>query len=239
MCNPRLLFAPLLVGAVALSASGEATAAPPKGPPQADPFENGGFIYLSPGPGALPVGGASATQAKNSLDFSYQYGLGGGYMIRSAKTPIMMTVGGRFEHMIHNLDWNDDSHVDASGMAFRILPEVRIGAGLDWVFVYATLQPGFVLSTWKAEASGAVGCVQLANNLEYDDDTDFHSAGCDYEATRPGFNFGTGPGAMFRIYDGLVIGGEVGFDMAIFDDVYEPWEQMFTIDFQFMVGWFF
>ena len=198
-----LALVPVLVPAVA-------SAAPPS-------FEDGGFVYFAPGMFSEAIEGNNAEEADDQLDLSYQWSAGGGYLFRPGGGPFMATVGGRFEHMVYNYDFNDFDHVHLSGHAFRFLPEARIGGGGPWWFAYGIVAPGFIVSTHH----------QDFELTEDDSETDL------------GFNLGMGGGAMFRVWRGLGLGAEMGFDFAFLDDDFEPWKRMYTFDMSILASWWF
>jgi hypothetical protein len=202
-------------------------------PPDADPFENQPFVYAAPGVAGIAFGDDEADAADDLLELNYTTQVGGGYLVRSST--FMAAFGAAAELMVYNFD--EPGNLDADGVMLRLLPEIRVGGGVDWFFIYGVVKPGFALShvDW--------------NYHNYDFDCGpgrpnwwcypgFDGDGDDYEDTAPGFDLGVGGGAAFKVWRGLGVGAESGFDFAFFGDDH-PFERVFVADFIMYAGWWF
>jgi hypothetical protein len=192
-------------------------------PPDADDFEDGPYVYAAPGIGALPFGTDEADRADDVLDLSYQTQLGGGYFLR--RSSFMMAFGATAEFMVYNFD--HFRGYDPDGLMMRLLPEVRLGGGGDWFFIYGNIKPGFALSYVDWDWNDCDRVPGWLDNYCNDDGE-----------TEPGFNMGFGGGAAFKIWRGLTVGAESGFDFAFFPDAHY-FEQVWTADFIMYAGWWF
>lgn len=221
----RRFLLPILLPAATIVVISLAPATALAQPPQADKFGDGGFVYVAPGMGAYTFGD---DDAEDFIDLSYQTQAGGGYMIRRGN--FMATFGGTGELVIYNFD--EPRRVDIDGVLFRLLPEVRLGGGNDWYFIYGNIKPGFALSYVDWDFND---CDDIPGNGKW-------WKGCDpdddYDDTDPGFNMGFGGGAAFKIYKGLGVGAEGGFDLAFFPDD-EFLEGVWMADFIVYAGWWF
>lgn len=219
-------FAPTVMlsacAAFALLAPNEALAQPP----DADKLTDGPFVYAAPGVGAMPFGSGDADDADDWIDLSYMTQIGGGYFLN--RNGFMMAFGAQLDFIPYNLD--EPRRVDVDGWQVKALPEIRLGAGDDWFFIYGNIKPGFVLShiDWRWD-----DCDDLPGRPFFGCD------GNDFDTTAAGFNFGHSGGAMFKIYKGLTAGAEIGFDHSFFFDDDEHFEQIWMADFILFAGWFF
>jgi hypothetical protein len=115
---PGLVFG-TAIGAAAWLAPGEASAGP-------SGFDEGGYVQLAPGFGAVPLCCGAA----------YGIGVGGGYLWTPGRM-FKIAFGGAFEHYIPGFHTN--------GMRFRFLPELRIGAGTNRIWGYGLIGGSFSL----------------------------------------------------------------------------------------------
>lgn len=176
----RLAIVPSLALAACLLAPAEARAEMPPG----ERWQELAFVYGSPAIIALPM----AEDDFADLDATWQWSLGGGYMLKPMDA-FGVLVGGSFEHMILNFDSRY-----AKGHHFRINPEVRLGYGPDRLFAYGLLGTGLTIGHYKFEdPTGIIG---------------------DFDQTDAGFNLQVGAGAMYMIWDSLAIGGELDADLS-------------------------
>lgn len=211
---------PACAFAFSASASGDALAQPP----DADDFDDGPYVYAAPAGAALPFGSGEADRADDLVDLSYQTQIGGGYFLR--RNAFMMAFGATGELVVYNFD--HFRGYDPDGFMLRLLPEIRLGGGGDWFFIYGNIKPGFALSHVDWDWND---CGRLPGWLD-----DYCRR--DEDETAPGFNMGFGGGAAFKVWRGLTVGAESGFDFAIFpDDHY--FEQVWMADFILYAGWWF
>jgi hypothetical protein len=203
-------------------------------PPDADPIEDGPFVYAAPGVAGLAFGDDEADAADDLLDLNYTTQVGGGYMIR--RNAFMATFGAEAELMVYNFD--EPGNIDADGVLFRLLPEVRLGGGVDWFFIYGVVKPGFAVShvDWNYDNYN-FNC-NNGRPHHWWCYPGYNGDGDDFEDTAPGFNLGFGGGAMFKVWRGLGVGAESGFDFSFFGDDH-PFEQVWVADFIAYAGWWF
>lgn len=117
---PSLVFG-AAIGTAAWLAPGVASAGP-------NGFDEGGYVHLAPGFGAIEL--------NPCCDGGYGIGAGGGWLWTPGRM-FKISFGGAFEHYI--------DHFDSHGMRFRFLPEVRIGAGNQQVWGYGLIGGSFSL----------------------------------------------------------------------------------------------
>ena len=189
MFSPRLP----LTGVAALLAFGlSATAqAEPKSLSDDSPSF---YLYGSPALFAIPLGEESVT---NFVDVSYQWGLGlGGVFAVGDSRNVGIGIGFGFEHNPATIDSDVCVLVDCAVHAFRLLPVLRIGGIIDQLYAYGFVAPGLgiVYTTIDAPLFGSR------------DEADF------------GFDFGFGGGVQYFVWEGLFVGGELGFDVGVYVD---------------------
>jgi hypothetical protein len=224
--SPRRLPFPLVAFAGVSLASSAAHAQPP----DADDFEDGPFVYVAPGIAGLAFGDDEADAAEDLLDLNYTTQVGGGYFLR--RGAFMMSFGAAAELMVYNFE--HPGWVDADGVLFRLLPEVRLGGGGDWFFIYGNIKPGLAVSHYDWDYDQGWDCGGRWHNYCGPNDFD----GDHYDDTAPGFNMGFGGGAAFKIWKGLTVGAESGFDFSFFGDDH-GFERVFVADFILFAGWWF
>jgi len=208
-----------------------AEAAPPTGPGDA---RVNGYVYGAPGIIAFPVGD---DDFEDVAEVSYQWGLGGGVLIRP-KGVFAVGVGLGLEHMPVNVEEDVDDvcgalgDCDVTGHVLRLLPEVRLGAALEKVFVYGVVSPGLGLTFARVRGTA------LGQDFDEDD-------------VDPGFNLGLGGGVQGFVWRRLTVGGELGVDLGFFaeDDGDDDEIQIapggdddygaFSLDIKLLVGWWF
>jgi hypothetical protein len=197
----------------------EAEAARPK---RVGGFDEGGYIFLTPGSFVLPF----SEDDFIDLDPSFGWGFGGGYMFARGRL-FKATVGGVFEHTVMFFD--DYDYNDFGAHVIRLMPEARIGLGDNKVWGYGMFGAGFAGALWR-----------------WDYDVPFLD---DVNGGRwaPGVNVQFGAGVQGIVYKNLFLGGEVDFDAGLFfegDD--NDWVnnadddfRVMQVAFEFMIGWYF
>ena len=205
------------------------TVRPPSGSGSSDGVA--GYVYLSPGIIAAPLGDDDFEDVSG---VSYQWGVGGGAVFRP-KGRFGLGIGLGIEHMPVNVDEDLDDfcgalgNCDIDGHVVRFVPELRLGAMLEKVFVYGMISPGLGLAF--ARVSGTA----LGQDFDEDD-------------VDPGFNLGLGAGVQGFVWRSLAIGGELGVDLGFYaededDDVFiDPNDEDFqahTLDIKILVAWYF
>lgn len=203
-------------------------------PPTGSGVKVNGYVYGAPGIIAIPVGDDDFEEV---AEVSYQWGLGGGALIRPGGV-FAVGVGLGLEHMPVNVEEDVDDlcgalgDCDVSGHILRLLPEVRLGAALDKVFVYGIVSPGLGLVLANAEGTA------LGQDFDVDD-------------TDAGFNLGLGAGVSGFVWKRLSVGGELGVDLGFYgeDDDDEDELQIAPggdddygahhLDIKLLVGWWF
>lgn len=141
------------------------------------------WVYASPLLLAVPL----AQRDFIELDATWQWSIGGGYMLQPLPKLWIMP-GGSFEHTILN-----PSTAVGRGSQFRIQPEARIGSGFDRLFIYGLA--GFGLALTHTRVQGVTGDEIVRR-------------------TNGGFNLQVGAGALFNVWDALSIGGELDADLS-------------------------
>lgn len=214
-------IAPTGLTALALYAFPQTAAAQP---PQADEFEDGFYVWAAPAGGAVTFGDDDVDYL---MDISYQTAVGGGYFIRRGN--FMGAFGLTPELVVYNFD--EPRHWDMGGVQFRALGDFKLGGGIDWLFIYGFLKPGLAVShiEWDWD-----DCDGFGRNPHWWDCRD----GGRYDTTSPGFNFGTGGGAVAKVYKGLGVGVETGVDLAWFFEDDHP-DGIYMFDFLAYAGWWF
>jgi hypothetical protein len=182
------------------------------------------YVYGSPLFFGVPLGEDDVTDV---IDFSYQWGLGlGGMFAVGDERNVGIGIGFGFEHNPATLDEDLDAACGALGGScsihnFRLMPELRIGGLWDQLYVY-----GF--------ASPALGLVYTSFNrplIGDNDDTDV------------GFSFGFGGGVQYVVYEGLFVGGDLGFDIGAYTndevDIGDDDYGVYLLDLKALVGYYF
>lgn len=182
------------------------------------------YLYGAPLFMAAPIGDDDIT---DFVDVSYQWGFGlGGLWAVGRKRNFGIGFGFGFEHNPATLDDDYDDvcnafDADCSFHAFRFLPELRIGGIWDQLIAYGYVAPGFAMTFARFDG------------LFVGDETDVD----------PGFNFGFGGGAQYVVWKGLFVGGELGFDMGVYanseDDFDDNNYGVYLFDFKALVGYYF
>jgi hypothetical protein len=185
-------------------------------------FDEGGYIFLTPGSFALPF----SEHDFIDLDPSFGWGFGGGYMFARGRL-FKATIGGVFEHTVLFFDRYD--YNDFGAHVIRLMPEARIGLGSNKVWGYGLFGAGFAGALWR-----------------WDYDVPFLD---DRRGGRwaPGFNVQFGGGVQGIVYKNLFLGGEVDFDAGLFFEGDEnDWVdnddddfRVMQVAFEFMIGWYF
>lgn len=213
------VFGPLIAAALFFTLpEPEAHAAPRR----AGGFDQGGFIFLTPGSFVLPF----AEDDFIDLDPSFGWGFGGGYMFAPGRL-FKATLGGVFEHNVIFFDRYDYANFGAH--ILRFMPEARIGLGTRKVWGYGMFGAGVAGTLWR-----------YRQDLPFFDD--IHGGD-----SAPGFNVQFGGGVQGIVYKGFFLGGELDFDCGIFfegDD--NDWTanddddfSVFSVSFEFMLGFYF
>jgi hypothetical protein len=185
-------------------------------------FEEGGYIFLTPGSFVLPFSEHDFTD----LDPSFGWGFGGGYMFARGKL-FKATVGGVFEHTVLFLDRYDFN--DFGAHVLRFMPEARIGLGSNKVWGYGMFGAGVAGALWRWHGDlGPFGGIGGGNSA-------------------PGVNVQVGGGVQGIVWKNLFLGGEVDVDLGLFfegdgndwannnDDDFS----IYQVGFEFMIGWYF
>lgn len=170
---------------------------------------NGGvFIYGSPGPVAIPVDEDNSIFPR--LRSSWQGAFGAGYLFAPGRN-FKIAAGGAIEHWLYNFS------AGHRGVLFRIMPSARIGGGNEVIWGYG-----------KAGAGPAFSHVNYNVPVRGFDDRD----------TDVGFAFETGGGVQAMVWRGLMLGGEVDYDLAFFGND-GPNYRTGAISLSFILGWYF
>ncbi len=208
------LLAPALLGAAVLFAPGQAQAFKP---PIQDGFDGGGYVF-----GAPPfLAGWDYIDDDDGYDddgeITVQWGIHGGYMGGQPRG-FKWSAGGAFEHTY--LD-HDSRFVDANQL--RLLGEARLGGGNDWIFGYGLIGLGFGLTVWDYDCFGG------------------NCGGFDDDETEPGFQLQFGGGVQFIVWKNLMVGGELDFDVGIYDCDFCADDDIaiFVGGLKALVGWYF
>jgi hypothetical protein len=214
------VFGPTLTAAALFFAlpESEAEAARPK---RVGGFDQGGYIFLTPGSFVLPF----AEDDFIDLDPSFGWGFGGGYMFAPGRL-FKATLGGVFEHNVLFFDAFD--YNDFGAHILRFMPEARIGLGTNKVWGYGLFGAGVAGALWHW-------------------DNDFGPFDLDGSDSAPGFNVQFGGGVQGIVYKNFFLGGEVDFDLGLFFEGDESdWTNnadddfsVFSVGFEFMLGWYF
>lgn len=174
------------------------------------------YLYGSPALFAVPLGDDSTTDV---IDVSYQWGLGlGGVFAVGDRKNVGIGIGFGFEHNPATIDSDYCVLSDCAIHAFRLLPELRIGGIVDQLYAYGVVAPG-------------LGIVHVVNDVPF-----FPT----YEDTDYGFNFGFGGGVQYIVWEGLFVGGELGFDVGIYIDDERPIDDdygVYLMDLKALVGY--
>ena len=202
----------------------EAQAAKPQ---RSGGFDEGGYIAATPGSLVLPFAGDDFETDAFDLDPTYGWGFGGGYMFARGRL-FKATVGGVFEHTVllfHDVDFDD-----FGGHVIRVMPEARIGVGTNKVWGYGLFGAGPAGTFWV-----------------WDYDVPFFDDDIDGRESAFGFNAQFGGGVQGIVYKNLFLGGEIDFDLGFYfegDD--DDWRgnddddfTIFSVAFEFMIGWYF
>lgn len=198
----------------------EAEAARPK---RVGGFDEGGYIFLTPGSFVLPF----SEDDFIDLDPSFGWGFGGGYMFARGRL-FKATIGGVFEHTVLFFDRYD--YNDFGAQVIRLMPEARIGLGSNKVWGYGLFGAGLAATLWRWDYD-----VPFFGNDIYGRNSAF------------GVNVQFGGGVQGIVYKNLFLGGEVDFDAGLFFEGNEnDWTnnndddfRMLQVAFEFMIGWYF
>ncbi|WP_146157474.1 hypothetical protein [Enhygromyxa salina] len=185
-------------------------------------FDEGGYIMLTPGSFVLPF----SHRDYLDLDPSFGWGFGGGYMFARGKL-FKATVGGVLEHTV--LVFDDYDFNDFGTHVVRFMPEARIGLGTNKVWGYGMFGAGFAGAFWTWDFDVPF----------FDDRRGGDSA--------LGANVQVGGGVQGIVYKNLFLGGEIDVDLGLFfDDDNRDWRDnndddfsIYTVAFEFMIGWYF
>jgi hypothetical protein len=187
-------------------------------------FEEGGYIFLTPGSVVVPF---SEHDFTNLNSVTYGWGFGGGYMFARGKL-FKATIGGVFEHTVLFLDGYDFN--DFGAHVLRFMPEARIGLGSSKVWGYGLFGAGVAGTLWRWHNNN----VPFLGNLNGGN-------------SAPGVNVQFGGGMQGIVYKNLFLGGEVDVDLGLFfegngndwtgnnDDDFA----IYSVAFEFMIGWYF
>lgn len=204
------------LGAVALLAPSEALA---NKPPIQDGFDGGGYVFGAP---PFLAGWDYIDDDDDGFDdddgeITVQWGVHGGYMGRNVKG-FKWSAGGALEHTY--LD-HDSRFVDANQL--RLLGEARLGGGNDWIFGYGLIGLGFGVTIWDYDCFG--------NNC----------GGFDDDESEPGVQLQFGGGVQFIVWKNLMVGGELDFDVGIYDCDFCADDDIaiFVGGLKALVGWYF
>jgi hypothetical protein len=197
----------------------EAEAARPK---RSGGFDEGGYIFLTPGSFVLPF----SEDDFIDLDPSFGWGFGGGYMFARGRL-FKATVGGVLEHTVLFFDRYD--YNDFGAHVVRFMPEARIGLGNNKVWGYGLFGAGFAAALWRWNYN-----VPFIN--------DFNGRNSAF-----GANVQFGGGVQGIVWKNLFLGGEIDFDVGLFfegdnNDWVNNDDDDFTVmqvAFEFMIGWYF
>jgi hypothetical protein len=237
--RPRTLA--LLAPALALLGSlgvwlGLPSTAEAAGPRGGSGFDEGGYIFLTPGSLVLPFSDDFNDNDIFDLHPTYGWGFGGGYMFARGRL-FKATVGGVFEHTL--LMFNDVDFTDFGGHLIRVMPEARIGLGNNKVWGYGLFGAGPAGAIWVWDAEPG-WCDDGPGNDNCDDWSLNHREGA------PGFNVQFGGGVQGIIVQNFFLGGEFDVDLGFYFDDDDNWRGrdhrdlgVYTVAFEFILGWYF
>ncbi len=194
----------------------EAEAASPK---RVGGFDQGGYIFLTPS-SVVPTERHHYNPRIDYIharDPSFGWGFGGGGMFPVGRL-FKATVGGVFEHTV--LFFSKDFSI-GGGHIIRFMPEIRTGLGNDKVWGYGLCGAGIAGVFWHTEHTGFI----------YDVGTTRYSG--------PAFNVQSGGGIQGIVWKNLFLGGEFDFDLGWGRHNYDRNFRVFTVAFEFMLGWYF
>jgi hypothetical protein len=191
-------------------------------PQRSGGFDEGGYIYLTPGAFVLPF----SERDFIDLDPSFGWGFGGGYMFARGRL-FKATLGGVFEHTVLFFDRYD--YNDFGAHVLRFMPEARIGLGSNKVWGYGLFGAGIGGALWRWH-----------RDVPFFDDLDGRNSAF-------GVNVQVGGGVQGIVYKNLFLGGEVDVDVGLYfegdDNVWvDNADDDFTlmqVAFEFMIGWYF
>jgi hypothetical protein len=198
-------------------------------PAQARAPKPGAYILLAPGLVYLPLGD---DDFEDEFDPGYSWGLGIGGVFSPGRSPFTIGLGFGFDHQI--LNWDDDIrdaadnlNCDLSAHAFRMSPELRLGATFDRFFGYGILAPGLAIA-----------------RRDYDD-CNVGPFGFSGDRTDFGFNLKTGGGIQITLTDHFGVGAEMVGNFAFMEiDEDDDWPAaadddytMKTLDLRALLFW--
>ena len=177
-------------------------------PPVESPRLSGLHVYLAPGVIHVPLDGDD--------DPGYQWGLGAGYLFRPADNAFALAAGIGLEHSIGNPP-DMPGGADISSHQVRVEARAQPGAVLldESLFVFGDVGFGYAVWPWSSTA----GTMTTSN-------------------TSHGVVLSLGAGALYKVWEGLAVGGGFGFDLQWFFANGQT-TASHNFDLAVLAGWFF
>jgi hypothetical protein len=178
------------------------------GPVEEQPPWFGLHVQVAPGVIHVPLDGDDGP--------GYQWGLGAGWLFRPVGDAFALSAGIGLEHSVGNP------------------PDTSAGAGISshQVRVQVHARPGVVLVDERLSILGDVGFGYAVWPWTQT------YGGMDTSNTNHGVVLSLGARALYRVWEGLAIGGDVGVDLQWFLDSGQTTEA-FNLDLGVLAAWFF